>query len=291
MAEAPGKQEQQKSINDVVFNLSDYATRQHKNDEAVLHGMPQNADRTLATKRSRDSLSVKTALAENKLDDPKIQQVLYERLTELRNELEATRVALEKLRNSPAEYQKASANYEARFKYYQGVNRNYQEFSQSRDRLVQKPIIPEAQQQKLVRLEFPPKEQLLPAGNEQGAWSSGNARFVERALFRSFAAMGINLPFSPDDIDSGMARDITKHPLPRDYKPANGQPPVLWLEYGLQEQNDRGFLVRVPHSINSPNELVQTIESFSKIGMDPMINIAINMRKDVAVQLTSDNLR
>ncbi len=103
--------------------------------------------------------------------------------------------------------------------------------------------------------------------------------------------MGVNLPFSPDDVDSGMARDITKHPLPSDYKSANGQPPVLWLEYGLNERNNQGFFVRVPHAINSPAELVQSIDSFSKIGMHPMIAIAINMRKDVAIQLTPENLK
>lgn len=286
-----------RSINDVVFNLSDYLIRENRKDDTTLRGMSPSADRALATRRYHDSQEARTALAENQLDSPVIGRVLFERLTEFHQELQKTWASLESLSGDQAAYQQASEQYQRQLKYYTGLNENYAEFLQrttkaqpSANPQVPAPAaVPERQQQKQVVLEFPPGEQLLPAGNEQGAWASGNARFVEKAILRSFVAMGVNLPFSPDDIYSGMSRDLINHPPPSDCKLVNGQAPILWLEYGLDENNGRGF-VRVPHAVNSHDELVQILKSFSQVSEKPMTRIAINIRKDVAVQLTAENL-
>jgi hypothetical protein len=138
-----GGPKKERSMNDVVFNLSDFARRQNEKDDAQLRATSDQDPKSPHNhERYRQSQAALLALEENRLTDPTIDQFMQQRLGEFYTELQRTHASLGNLRQDQAAYQRALPVYQQQAKYYEGLRANFAEFRKRRPQQFQTPPVP-----------------------------------------------------------------------------------------------------------------------------------------------------
>lgn len=147
---------------------------------------------------------------------------------------------------------------------------------------LQQPV--EVKPVRVVQLPFSGESKLYNA-DEIGWWVTMNARRVVQALYQAVQTEGISLPFDP--AENNCTAQATWYGYPRGIQ---GQPTV-WMEYQTPGTVN-GNLAQVRTAINTYGELVDVLQVFRKPeDKKTLPGVKMNMRDDIAQQLTPDFLR